>query len=204
MKHVGEKGVLTGTPIRSGLFAGSAEKARAQYGLDNKPVILIIGGSLGAAVINENIREILPKLLDRFNVVHICGKGNMAEMDVKGYVQLEFITEGLADLFALADVVISRAGANSIFEFLALHKPMLLIPLSRAQSRGDQCDNAESFQGRGYAAVLEQESMTPQTLYTAVLDLYENRQRYITAMEQAENTRTGTESVMNVIRSVMG
>ena len=128
-----DKAVLTGTPIRQELLSGNKEAARKFCGLtDDKPVLMVIGGSLGAASVNENVRKILPELLKEFQVIHLCGKGKMDESlkDTAGYVQYEYIKQELADLFALADIVISRAGANAICELNALKKPNLLIPLS--------------------------------------------------------------------------
>ena len=140
-----EKAVLTGSPIRQELLEGSRSAALEFCGLtDDKPVILIIGGSLGSVAVNNAVRSVLPELLKDFHVIHLCGKGKMDDSlkSLKGYVQFEYIQNQLKDLFALTDVVISRAGANAICELLALHKPNLLIPLSANASRGDQILNA--------------------------------------------------------------
>ena len=185
-----DKAVLTGTPIRQELLTGSKEKGLAFTGLSpDKPVILIIGGSLGATAVNEAVRSILPELLEDFQVVHLCGKGKLDESlkDTKGYVQYEYIKKELADLFALADIVISRAGANAICELSALNKPNLLIPLSARASRGDQILNAHSFEHLGYSKVLEEEEITKESLLDAVHDLYENRESYITAMSSSKH-----------------
>ena len=185
-----DKAVLTGTPIRQELLTGSKEKGLAFTGLSpDKPVILIIGGSLGATAVNEAVRSILPELLEDFQVVHLCGKGKLDESlkDTKGYVQYEYIKKELADLFALADIVISRAGANAICELSALNKPNLLIPLSARASRGDQILNARSFEHLGYSKVLEEEEITKDSLLDAVHDLYENRESYITAMSSSKH-----------------
>ena len=185
-----DKAVLTGTPIRQELLTGSKEKGLAFTGLSpDKPVILIIGGSLGATAVNEAVRSILPELLEDFQVVHLCGKGKLDEnlKDTKGYVQYEYIKKELADLFALADIVISRAGANAICELSALNKPNLLIPLSARASRGDQILNARSFEHLGYSKVLEEEEITKDSLLDAVHDLYENRESYITAMSSSKH-----------------
>lgn len=184
------KAVLTGTPIRQELLTGSREKGLAFTGLTpDKPVILIIGGSLGATAVNEAVRSILPELLEDFQVVHLCGKGKLDENleATKGYVQYEYIKKELADLFALADIVISRAGANAICELSALNKPNLLIPLSARASRGDQILNARSFERLGYSKVLEEEEITKELLLDAVHDLYENRESYITAMSSSKH-----------------
>ena len=185
-----DKAVLTGTPIRQELLTGSKEKGLAFTGLSpDKPVILIIGGSLGATAVNEAVRSILPELLEDFQVVHLCGKGKLDEnlKDTKGYVQYEYIKKELADLFALADIVISRAGANAICELSALNKPNLLIPLSARASRGDQILNARSFEHLGYSKVLEEEEITKESLLDAVHDLYENLESYITAMSSSKH-----------------
>ena len=179
------KAVLSGSPIREELLSGSRKKALQFTGLTGtKPVLLIIGGSLGSVVVNEAVRSILPKLLKKFEIIHLCGKGKLDQTltAMNGYVQYEYISEELKDLFALSDIVISRAGANSICEFLALRKPALLIPLSAAASRGDQILNAHSFEKQGYAAVLEEEQLNGDTLYDALTSLWENKDSYIEAM----------------------
>ena len=135
-----DKAVLSGSPIRSELFEGNRRRGLDFCGFtDDKPVILIMGGSLGAVAVNEAIRAVLPELLKDFQIIHLCGKGKTEEKlnDVTGYVQYEFIKEELRDLLAAADLIISRAGANAICEILALRKPNILIPLSAAASRGD-------------------------------------------------------------------
>ena len=182
------KAVVTGTPIRQELLSGDPQKGRAFTGFTpDKPVILIIGGSLGAQAVNTAVRNILPQLLPDFQVVHLCGKGKKDESltGLTGYVQYEYIEKELADLFAMADIVISRAGANAICELQALKKPNLLIPLSANASRGDQILNARSFEKQGFSMVLEEEEITDQVLLDALKKLYENRDTYRRAMENA-------------------
>ena len=182
------KAVVTGTPIRQELLSGDPQKGRDFTGFtSDKPVILIIGGSLGAQAVNTAVRNILPQLLPEFQVVHLCGKGKKDESltGLTGYVQYEYIEKELADLFAMADIVISRAGANAICELQALKKPNLLIPLSANASRGDQILNARSFEKQGFSMVLEEEEITDQVLLHAVKKLFENRDTYRRAMEDA-------------------
>ena len=182
------KAVVTGTPIRQELLSGDPQKGRDFTGFTaDKPVILIIGGSLGAQAVNTAVRNILPQLLPEFQVVHLCGKGKKDESltGLTGYVQYEYIEKELADLFAMADIVISRAGANAICELQALKKPNLLIPLSANASRGDQILNARSFEKQGFSMVLEEEEITDQVLLDAVKKLFENRDTYRRAMENA-------------------
>ncbi len=182
------KAVLTGCPIREELRRGNRLAGLKFCGFTaDRPVLLVIGGSLGSVAVNKAIRGILPTLLKTFQVVHLCGKGNLDETltGTPGYVQYEYIQQELADLFALADLVVSRAGANAICELLELCKPNLLIPLSAAASRGDQILNAKSFQKQGFSIMLEEEQLTPELLTGKIMELYENRRSYITAMEKS-------------------
>lgn len=186
-----DKAVLTGTPIRQELLLGNAETARKFCSFETgKPVLMVIGGSLGSVAVNEAIRKILPQLLKQFQVVHLCGKGKIDPTlnNLSGYIQFEYIQKELADLFALSDVVISRAGANAICELHALQKPNLLIPLSAKASRGDQILNARSFEKQGYSMVMEEEEITSEKLFEAITSLYNNRQQYIDAMSNSSMT----------------
>ena len=197
------KAVVTGTPIRPELLQGDADKGRAFTGFTSeKPVIMIIGGSLGAQAVNDAIRRILPELLKDFQVVHLCGKGKQddSKNDLKGYVQYEYIESELADLFAMADIVISRAGANAICELQALKKPNLLIPLSANASRGDQILNARSFEKQGFSMVLEEEAITDEVLLKAIHDLYAHRETYRAAMENAPG-QDSISVICDLIRS---
>jgi len=190
LKHLPqEKAVLTGTPIREELFHGSREKGLAFCGFDgSKPVILIVGGSLGAAAVNQAVRNILPSLLKKYQVIHLCGKGKTEASlkGTKGYVQFEYIKEELSDLMAAADIIISRAGANAICEILALRKPNILIPLPAKASRGDQILNAASFKKAGYSVVIQEEELTDKKLLASVNQIYHNRGQYMTAMKQSQ------------------
>jgi UDP-N-acetylglucosamine--N-acetylmuramyl-(pentapeptide) pyrophosphoryl-undecaprenol N-acetylglucosamine transferase len=185
-----DKAVVTGTPIRNELMHGDPEAARSFCGFDSeKPVLLAIGGSLGSAVLNDAIRESLPVLLEHFQIIHLCGQGKIdsALTGTKGYVQYEYIKKELSDMFALAEVIVSRAGANSISEICALAKPNLLIPLSAKASRGDQILNARSFEKQGFSMVIEEEELTAEKFQNSVMELYENRQQYIDAMKASPN-----------------
>lgn len=183
-----DRAVLSGSPIRRELLEGDRLTGLQYARLNaNKPVILVIGGSLGSVAVNKAVRSILPKLLETYQVIHICGKGNLDESLIgrEGYVQYEYVDAPLRHLFAAADLMISRAGANSICEILALRKPHILIPLSAAASRGDQILNARSFEKQGFSTVLEEEAVTDDTLYQAIQDTYQNRQQFIDAMNQS-------------------
>ena len=172
LEHLPEgKAVLTGSPIRQELLSGDKFKAlELLHFTSDKPVIMIVGGSLGAVAVNNAIRAILPELLEKYQIIHLCGKGKVDEtlLNIEGYAQFEYIKDELKDLFAITDVVISRAGANAICELLALHKPNLLIPLSANASRGDQILNARSFERQGFSMVLEEEEITNEILLGAI------------------------------------
>ena len=199
-----DKAVLTGTPIRQELMSGNPQAAKEFCGFtSDKPVIMVIGGSLGAASVNENIRKILPELLKEFQIIHLCGKGKMDEslVGTEGYVQYEYIKNELPDMFALADIVISRAGANAICEIHALRKPNLLIPLSANASRGDQILNARSFERQGFSMVLEEEELTNEILLGAINNLYENRETYIDTMKKS-NQQNSIDTIIDLIESL--
>lgn len=198
------KAVLTGTPIRKELFAGNRIKGLEFCNFSaNLPVILVVGGSTGALKVNEAVRNLLPTLLKSFQVVHLCGKGKTdpSYSNLKGYVQFEYVSSELSNLFAAADLVISRAGANAICELLALRKPNILIPLSASASRGDQILNAESFERQGFSYVIKEESVSNETLLAAVNEVYENRKDYINTMLNSKQN-DATETILRLIKEV--
>lgn len=182
------KAYLTGTPIRSELFSGNRIKGLDFCGFTaNKPVILVIGGSLGSIRVNEAVRKILPELLKEYQVIHLCGKEKIDDSlkGTEGYVQFEYIQKELCDLLDAADLVISRAGANAICELLALRKPNILIPLSLEASRGDQILNAASFEKQGFSYVIKEEELTSEKLLEAVRNVEEHKEQYKKAMSES-------------------
>lgn len=199
-----EKAVLTGSPIREELAKGNKLAAYEVCGFtSNKPVIMVIGGSLGSVAINKVVREALPSLLQDFQVVHICGKEKIDNLllTTKGYHQFEYLKAELKDIFAMADVVISRAGANAICEILALKKPNLLIPLPAGSSRGDQILNAASFETQGYSMVVSEDDLTKELLVAKIQELYCNRNTYIKSMEESEQSDS-IKTIMALIEEV--
>ncbi|AEI42597.1 undecaprenyldiphospho-muramoylpentapeptide beta-N-acetylglucosaminyltransferase [Paenibacillus mucilaginosus] len=204
LKHLrGGKAECTGLPIREQILKGSAAKGRQLCDFhSSKPVLFIMGGSLGAQKINQSVRSILDSLLKEFQIIHICGKGNTDPglQGIRGYRQFEYVKDELPDLLASASLVISRAGSTSIFEFLAARKPMLLIPLSRAASRGDQILNAESFRSQGYCEVLQEEELTADSLLSGVRSLYADRERVLANMERSPYG-DGTAQIVRLIEA---
>ncbi len=198
-----DKAVLTGSPIRAELRQGNRIAALELCGFTaNKPVIMVIGGSLGAASINKVVREALPKLLEDFQIIHICGKEKVDNLllNVPGYKQFEYVKAELKDLFALADVVISRAGANAICELLALKKPNVLIPLSAKSSRGDQILNAHSFESQGFSLVIDEDDLIDSVLVEKIHEIYFSRQIYIDAMGKSDQLGS-IQTIMKLIQA---
>lgn len=196
-----EKSILTGSPIRQELLSGNKIAALDMCGfVADKPVILVIGGSLGSVAVNNAVRLALPSLLEHFQIIHLCGKGKVDTSlnTLRGYAQFEYIKTELRDIFSLADIVLSRAGANAICELLALRKPNLLIPLSANASRGDQILNARSFEHQGFSLVLEEEDLTKESLLEAVQTLYKNRSTYMDAMRDS-NQQDSITTIINLI-----
>lgn len=195
------KAILTGSPIRSELTTGSKLAALELCGFTaNKPVVMVIGGSQGAASVNIMVREALPKLLETFQVVHICGKDKVDNLmlTIPGYKQFEYLKTDLKDVFAMADVVVSRAGANAICELLALKKPNLLIPL-QVGSRGDQILNAKSFEEQGFSMVVREDFTDCDILTEKIYELYENRQMYIDKMSESGQMNS-IDTIVNLIK----
>ena len=193
------KAVLTGSPIRQELLHGNKQAAKDFCRFTGDlPILMVMGGSIGSVYINNAIRGCIDTLLTKYQIIHLCGKGNIDESlkDKKGYAQFEYISENLPDLFAAADLVVARAGANSICELLALHKPNILIPLSRNASRGDQILNANSFAKQGFSVVLEEEEVTSEKLMATIDDVMAHRSKYIDAMKNSGQ--------MNAIETIMG
>ncbi|WP_017470729.1 undecaprenyldiphospho-muramoylpentapeptide beta-N-acetylglucosaminyltransferase [Amphibacillus jilinensis] len=204
MAHLPEKkSTWIGAVVRPELFEGDKKKGMLFADLvTSKPVLLIMGGSAGAQRINEAVRAKVKQLTKTYQIVHICGKNNIdPALNIPSYKQFEYINEQLPDILAATDMVISRAGANSIFEFLALKKPMLLIPLSRQASRGDQILNAEAFAKQGYAKVLEEEQLSPDTLIQSLDQLKEAAPELKVNMENYQR-QDATDQVLSTIYSI--
>lgn len=197
------KAILTGSPIRQELTKGNKLAALELCGFSaNKPVVMVIGGSQGASSINTMIREALPKLLPSFQVVHICGKDKVDNLmlTIPGYKQFEYLKSELKDVFAMADLVVSRAGANAICEILALKKPNLLIPL-QAGSRGDQILNGRSFEEQGFSIVLREDYLDCDILADKIFELYEDRYSYIEKMNYSGQMNS-IFTIMNLIKEL--
>ncbi len=193
---------VTGTPIRQELFEGNKQNGLALCGFNNeKPCLLVVGGSQGAQVLNVCVRQALDRLLQDFQVIHLCGKAKMdlSLIGKSGYCQFEYANQELADLFSASELVISRSGANSLYEILALNKPHVLVPLSMQASRGDQIQNARYFQQQGISVVVKEEALTPETLLSAVNEVNAHRGEIIKKIKQLA-IESATTKIIDVIK----
>lgn len=180
------KAVITGIPIREDFFHGNAEQGRNICGFAaDKKIILIFGGSLGADQINKVVRQLIPDILEQFQIAHVCGRGKIdASCNYPGYQQFDFLNEEFPHVLAAADLVISRSGANSIYELLALRKPNILIPLAKTSSRGDQILNAKYCVERGVSEMILQEQLTPKLLLEKIRKIIKNHDAIIAAIKK--------------------
>ena len=197
----GEKGTVVGSPVRAELFQGSRLAGLDYLGFrPGRPVLLVMGGSLGARFLNETVWDHLPQLTERYQIVHLVGRGNVRDdlTGTPGYVQREFIGDEMKDVLRATDLVVSRSGSNSIFEFLALTIPNLLIPLDLNQSRGDQIQNAESFEKAGYSLVLREAELTPETFFARLDELEARAPEFRAAMAGAV-VRGALERILAII-----
>lgn len=201
-----EKVEVTGTPIRSGLFKGSKQAGLARCGFDgSKPCILVIGGSLGSLALNRVIRQSLAELNVKFQVIHLCGKGNLdtslsANAD---YYQCEYADDEMSDLFAASDLIVSRAGANSLYEILALKKPHLLVPLSARASRGDQIQNASYFEKQGISVVIKEEVLSSESLIAAIEHINQHHEEMVSRIS-ALAIQSATAKIVTSLKELSG
>ena len=196
-----KKRIYSGSPVRKELLTGDISRGMSFCGFNSlKPVIMIMGGSLGSVNVNQAVRAALSELLKTFQIVHLCGKGKTdpAFDGIAGYRQFEYISAELKDLFAMADLVISRSGANAIFEYLTLKKPNVLIPLGSAASRGDQILNARAFTSQGYSEMIPEEELTSDLLVSTVKKVWENKDSYIQAMTKGQ-PKDSVELILDLI-----
>jgi UDP-N-acetylglucosamine--N-acetylmuramyl-(pentapeptide) pyrophosphoryl-undecaprenol N-acetylglucosamine transferase len=201
------KAVVTGNPVRQSLYTADPERGRKFVGCEGKrPLLFVIGGSLGSSFLNGLIAACLDTLLGRFFIVHQMGASQYVPSDRTGYHAAAFFKAELPDVMACADLVISRAGANTLAELAALGKPSLLIPLPVSSSRGDQLLNAEMFRSRGASIVLSEEDATPGAFTTAIRALFDDPARLPHMGRQALGLGAGRPAVTiaKLIRERLG
>ncbi len=193
-----KNGRCVGSPIRREVLTGERGRARRKFGLrDDRPVLLVLGGGSGSRAINAAVRERLGVLLPRVQVLHLCGRGNLMEGEREGYVQREYERD-MGAAYAAADVVLSRAGSNTVFEILALKKPSVLVPLAHA-SRGDQVENALYFERQGLVRVLGEADLDdlPAAVFAALGD------EAMRSALQRSAIPSGTDEIIAVIKEVL-
>lgn len=166
-----DRGICTGTPMRGCLFGRSRAEAREHFGLDMRPTLVVLGGGSGSKKINAHIRNIAPKVCKDFNILHVCGKGNVKDTNIYGYKQVEF-TNDMGLVYACADGAVSRCGSNTANELIALRIPTLFIPLENRRSRGDQLKNAQYFQSLGLCRILSEKELTDLKLIEGIYRLF--------------------------------
>lgn len=201
--------IVTGTPVRNIFYTASAENGRNFLKVAQQKILLVIGGSLGAQHINNLIKETCVFLTSNFFVVHQLGKANFetsaeiqrrleteAPEQLRNYAPFEFITDEMADVLACSELVVSRAGANSLWEIISMHKPAILIPLSLNSSRGDQIENAEYFASKNCVAVLPEEQATSQAFREMITELLENPKRLFDMTEASKKMTVNQASSM--------
>lgn len=201
---VKEKVEITGTPIRKGFSSGSKERALEflQFSKE-KPILLMTGGGLGSQYLNETLVKILPELCETFQVVHLCGKGKLqTQFSHPHYRIYEYLHDEMYDVMVAADLIVSRAGANAVYEILALRKLNILIPLPKKASRGDQLDNARFAEEKGYSCVLQEEHVTPSLLLETILKVFHQPKAYQSALQELQ-LPDAVEKIWHVLQQEM-
>ncbi len=195
-----ENGVFTGSPMRQKLFNRDKAQSRKLFGLDSRPTLIVFGGGSGSKVINDNLRAIILDICKNYNVLHICGKGNLIDTNIYGYRQLEF-SEDMGTIYASADAAVARCGSNSANELIALKIPTLFIPLQNSRSRGDQIKNAEYFSNKGLCRVLGEKQLNPQILNKEIRNLFSDK-KLKTALE-GNPVECGNNRIISEIKSCL-
>ena len=176
--------VHTGSPVRAEMLLGDRARGKEMLNyVDEKPILIVTGGSQGSEFINQNVRAVLEELLERFNVLHICGQGNLLPINKNGYKQIEYVSKNWGHMLAAADLVVSRAGANALFELLALRKVCIYIPLSKTWSRGDQIDNSQYVVENNFGKVLDEDALTSSSFLEEILKTYKSRESHRQSLE---------------------
>lgn len=198
-KNYKKNAIYTGSPIKQNITQGKKEIILNRHKINNsKPIVLIIGGSLGSKHINSVIQNNLKVLTNKYNILHIVGKKNFNEnIKEKDYYQIDFAHD-IENYFSASDIIISRAGSNAIFEIVANQKSNILIPLPKKNSRGDQIDNAKSFQNKGISEVIFQEDLTIDLLLTTIDKTLQNKETYIKNMKKL-NISKNNQIFINLI-----
>lgn len=195
-----KNGICVGSPIRKDIFNKDITTARKSLKLDYRPTILVFGGGSGSKIINDNLRKVILQLCKKYNVLHICGKGNKINSKIYGYRQFEFFDD-MGTLYACSDYAVARCGSNSAFELISLKIPTLFIPLDNGTSRGDQVQNAKFFQSKNLCKILLEKDLTPQQLLLSIEDLIHD-ENIKTALRN-DDTQCGTDNVIKEIRTLI-
>lgn len=195
-----KNGVFVGTPMRKNLFRRDRLVAKKHFGFDDRPVIIVFGGGSGSKIINDNLRKAVFEICKKFNVLHVCGKGNIVQSSVYGYRQIEF-ADDMGLIYACADAAVARCGSNSANELIALKIPTLFIPLENSSSRGDQVKNAEYFLSQGLCRVMKEGALNAEVLESEIFTLWEDEKlKSALAKSSAE---CGNKNIVKQIRLIL-
>lgn len=196
--HLLKNGMYVGCPVKQSLFNQNAKQVLTELNIcTTKPILLIIGGSLGSVVLNNIIYQSLTELTKKFYVIHITGKGKKSDIKAENYLAFEFY-EHIEKLFAITNFAITRGGSNTIWELFSLQIPMLIIPLSKKISRGDQIQNALYFEKQNYGICLFEDELSKENLLLNLEKLCKNKQTYVQAMKK-DNNKDALDKIFNCI-----
>ncbi|QQS26540.1 undecaprenyldiphospho-muramoylpentapeptide beta-N-acetylglucosaminyltransferase [bacterium] len=208
--------VATGNPVRQAVLGGNRVRAQRHFGLDGaRPTILFIGGSLGAHAINQAVFSVIDNLVETYNVIHQTGdreidaamfrRQKLADQVRNHYVPQAFFQAELADAYALADIVVTRCGANVLAELALLSKPTILVPLPNS-ANGHQLKNAQYLLKKGAARMIEQSKLTPITLRATIDNLADSAsdQKYLGQALHRLAEPDAAERLAEIILSIGG
>lgn len=196
-----KNGIWTGSPIREELFYNDYAKSLNYFNFNgNRPILLVTGGSLGSDAINNIIHSTREKLLEKFDIIHLCGKGKSSHFKHENYRELEYLPH-MEKALNISDIVVSRGGSNALFELIALKKPTLVIPLPKGNSRGDQILNAEYFKDKGLVKVIRQEHLTEHSFIYTLNELFLQKDKYVSKLEKYPVKR-GNEKICYILSKI--
>lgn len=196
-----QKVCYIGPVLSDRLKNGNKDKALQMCNFTaDKPIVMFVGGSLGAQSLNKAVQKNIDTLLQKFQIIHICGKNQKTDLQRDGYAQFEFVDKEFKDLLAATDIVVTRSGSNAIFEFWSLNIPMLLVPLPSNASRGEQSSNAQNFQSKGFAEILLDKDLSQDGLLVAQIDkMYQNLDTYRHNIKNSDLKFTSNEELYKEI-----
>jgi len=199
-KKYQEKTIVTGIPVKEEFCVTTKKESSNQH----KKIMIVTGGSQGSKTINTLIRKSLKELTMNYHIIHIVGKGNIDKtITEKDYEQIEF-SFNMPELFKKADIIISRAGATTIFEGLKSESSMLLIPLPKSKhSRGDQVENAKYFYELGLTDYIEEYELDKTRLIEKIKSIERNREKQQKIIKEFNKNTLSTPKIAEIIHKTL-